>query len=457
MALEDVGVLIVDDEQIVRESLAGWFEEDGYRVAAASNAREALAMLNDETWHVALFDIKMPGMDGLELQQKIRDIDANIVVVIMTAYASVETAVQALKEGAYDYITKPFDPDDLAHMIRNAVERRRLIWENAQMRERIDDMAAFSDIVGQSPQLTKVLGQVAQVAQTDATTLVLGESGTGKELIAQAIHQQSRRRYLPLVAVNCGALPEGLLESELFGHEKGAFTGALYRRKGKIEIADGGTLFLDEVGDISPKTQADLLRVLETKEFTRVGGAKPIHSDFRVVSATNRDLAADTHDGRFRTDLYYRLNAFALRVPPLRERDGDIPLLAEHFRGKLSEELHKPTERLTDEAMRKLEQYDWPGNVRELRHVIEHAIVLCTNPVMGSDDIELPRDVVGAVQPTATGNSDALALSDVEREHIRAVLDRTDWNVTKAAKVLDIDRGTLYNKMRRYELERPEE
>ena len=457
MALEDVGVLIVDDEQIVRESLAGWFEEDGYRVAAASNAREALAMLNDETWHVALVDIKMPGMDGLELQQKIRDIDANIVVVIMTAYASVETAVQALKEGAYDYITKPFDPDDLAHMIRNAVERRRLIWENAQMRERIDDMAAFSDIVGQSPQLTKVLGQVAQVAQTDATTLVLGESGTGKELIAQAIHQQSRRRYLPLVAVNCGALPEGLLESELFGHEKGAFTGALYRRKGKIEIADGGTLFLDEVGDISPKTQADLLRVLETKEFTRVGGAKPIHSDFRVVSATNRDLAADTRDGRFRTDLYYRLNAFALRVPPLRERDGDIPLLTEHFRGRLSEELHKPTERLTDEAMRKLEQYDWPGNVRELRHVIEHAIVLCTNPVMGADDIELPRDVVGAVQPTATGNSDALALSDVEREHIRAVLDRTDWNVTKAAKVLDIDRGTLYNKMRRYELERPEE
>ena len=462
---EEIGILVVDDEQIVRESLASWFEEDGYRIGTAASARDALGKLQDETWQIAIIDIKMPGMDGLELQQKIREIDENLVIIIMTAYASVDTAVQALKEGAYDYITKPFDPDDLARIIRNAVEHRRLVWENTQMRERIEDMEGFENVIGKSSQLRKVLEQVAQVAQTDATVLVLGESGTGKELIAHAIHRQSRRRYMPLVTVNCGALTEGLLESELFGHEKGAFTGAQYQKKGKVEVADGGTLFLDEVADVSPKTQADLLRVLETKEFTRVGGTKVIKSDFRVISATNRDLQELIRGGTFRMDLYYRLNAFTIRVPPLRDRQGDVPLLAEHFRERLSRELHKPIEGITDAAMRKLELYTWPGNVRELRHVLEHAIVMARTRMITPEDIELSegfvttslaKDSDSSVESNEKDDDTPVSLDDVEREHIEEVLESTDWNVSKAAKMLNIDRGTLYNKMRRYELKRPE-
>jgi len=451
MMTQDIGILIVDDEQIVRDSLAGWFAEDGYRVGTAASAREALQKLNDEAWHIALVDIKMPGMDGLELHQKVKEIDENIVVIIMTAYASVETAVQALKEGAYDYITKPFDPDDLAHIIRNAIERRRLVWENAQLRENIG-ATDFPEIIGRSACLLEALEQVAQVAQTDATVLIQGESGTGKELIAQAIHRQSRRRYLPLVAINCGALTETLLESELFGHERGAFTGAQYRKKGKLELADGGTLFLDEVGDISPKTQADLLRVLETKEFTRVGGTTPITSDFRVISATNRDPQELIRQGAFRLDLYYRINAFTIRIPPLRERLDDVPLLAEHFRQKLSDELHKPTDAIAPEAMEMLRSYPWPGNVRELRHVVEHAIVVCRGRTIGAADISLAEGLY-APSPPPGGKT---ALEEVERQHIADVLEKTDWNVTKAAKVLDIDRGTLYNKIRRYGLARPE-
>jgi len=456
---QDIGILIVDDEQIVRDSLAGWFIEDGYRVDTASSGQEALEKLQSGTWHIFLVDIKMPGMDGLELQQRVKEIDENIVVIIMTAYASVETAVQALKEGAYDYITKPFDPDDLAHIIRNAIERRRLIWENAQLRESLEDRAGFKQIIGKSRQILHVLEQVAQVAQTDATVLLLGESGTGKELIAQAIHQQSRRRYMPMVAVNCGAMTEGLLESDLFGHERGAFTGAQYRKKGKFELADGGTIFFDEIGDISPKTQADLLRVLETKEFVRVGGQKPLKSDFRVISATNRDLHALIREGAFRLDLYYRLNAFTITVPPLRERTEDIPLLAEHFRTTLGEQLHKPVERIADEAIPKLMGYPWPGNVRELRHVIEHAIVVARGTTITAKDIVLPGEEPGAGPSTSRDaglpNGGVGSLADAERRHIESVLVETDWNITKAAKVLDIDRVTLYNKIKRYGIQRP--
>lgn len=458
---QDIGILVVDDEQIVRESLEGWFAEDGYRVETAASAQEALQKLQTGTWHILLVDIKMPGMDGLELQQRVKEIDENVVVIIMTAYASVETAVQALKEGAYDYITKPFDPDELAHIIRNAIERRRLIWENALLRENLDERAGFSEIIGTSKAILGVLEQVAQVASTDATVMILGESGTGKELIAQAIHKQSRRRYMPTVTVNCGAMAEGLLESELFGHERGAFTGAQYRKKGKFELADGGTIFLDEVGDVSSKTQADLLRVLETKEFTRVGGTKPIKSDFRVISATNKDLQHLIRDGKFRLDLYYRLNAFTIALPPLRDRIEDVPLLAEHFRTTLTEQLHKPMEKVGDDALRKLARYDWPGNVRELRHVIEHAIVIARSPTITADDIRLvgeevsipgDRRVQGAARPAANASG---SLADMEKEHIHAVLADTGWNITQAAKALDIDRVTLYNKIRKYGIQRP--
>ncbi|HTL99815.1 MAG TPA: sigma-54 dependent transcriptional regulator, partial [Candidatus Omnitrophota bacterium] len=311
----DLGsVLIVDDEFSMRDSLVHWFEKDGYRTGSAQDGREALQRLDEQDWDAVLLDIKMPGMDGLELQRRIREVDPDLPIIMITAFASVDSAVQALKEGAFDYVTKPIDPDELSHLVRRAVEKRRLQRENAQLRRNVDQLSTPTTIVGASGPMSKVLELVASVAQTDATVLIRGESGTGKELIAQTIHANSRRRYFPIVPVNCGAIPESLLESELFGHEKGAFTGAQYRRKGKLEMADGGSLFLDEVGTISLPMQVNLLRVLETKEFTRLGGTKPVRVDFRVICATNQDLEKQVKEGTFREDLYFRLNVVTISL-----------------------------------------------------------------------------------------------------------------------------------------------
>jgi DNA-binding NtrC family response regulator len=292
MGANDICILIVDDETIVCESLGNWFREDGYAVEVAASAREALEKLAARRWDIFLLDIRMLGMDGLELQRKIREAHPEATIIIMTAYASVETAVEAMKQGAYDYIVKPFDPDDLEHLIRNAIERKQLVTENTRLRSKIDELNRLHEIVGTSPAIRRVLEQVAMVAESDTSVLIRGESGTGKGLIARAIHANSKRRYMPIVVVNCGALSEGVLESELFGHEKGAFTGAHYRRKGKFEMADGGTLFLDEIGDVSLKTQVDLLRVLEEKKIARVGGNAEIAVDFRLIAATNKNLEA---------------------------------------------------------------------------------------------------------------------------------------------------------------------
>ncbi|HSG65018.1 MAG TPA: sigma-54 dependent transcriptional regulator, partial [Gammaproteobacteria bacterium] len=343
-------ILIVDDEFSVRDSLNEWFRKDGYNAGSAENAHEALKLIQARRWDVVLLDIKMSGMDGLELQRRIREIDPELVVIMITAFASVESAVQALKHGAFDYITKPIDPDELSHLVRRALEQRALREENVRLRESLDDIADIGTIVGESAAMRRMMELVRQVAKTDATVLIRGESGTGKELIARAIHAHSERRYFPIVPVSCGALPETLLESELFGHEKGAFTGAQYRRKGKLEMADGGTLFLDEVGTLNPKTQVDLLRVLEAKEVTRigakmqvdllrvleehevtrVGASRPLKVDFRVICATNEDLERYVAEGRFREDLYYRIDVVSIVAPPLRERKSDIPLLARH-------------------------------------------------------------------------------------------------------------------------------
>ncbi len=328
-------ILVVDDEFSVRDSLSNWFRKDGYQVRAVGNATDALRALQDEPLDVALLDIKMPGMDGMELQEHIHRIDPQIAVIMITAFASVDTAVRALKQGAFDYVTKPIDPDELSHLVRRALEQRRLERENTQLRSTLDELVAVDTIVGDSPTMHKVMELVRHVAKTDATVLIRGESGTGKELIARAIHANSARRYFPIVPVNCGAMPDSLLESELFGHEKGAFTGAQYRRKGKIEMADGGTLFLDEVGAIPPKMQVDLLRVLETKELTRLGGSRSVKVDFRVICATNENLEKAVKAGTFREDFYYRINVFTIDLPPLRERRADIPLLARHFRRAL--------------------------------------------------------------------------------------------------------------------------
>jgi len=369
-------LLIVDDELIVRDSLGKWFREEGYDVTVAESAQEALAKMAAQRFDLALIDIKMPGTDGVELQRRIHEIDPEMIVIIMTGYASVETAVTALKNGAYDYVTKPFDPDDIAHTIHNALAHRRTERENVRLRETVVAMAQPKEFVGQSSAMMRVFEAIQTVGPTEATVLIKGESGTGKELCARAIHAASPRRLNPLVVIHCGALAETLLESELFGHEKGAFTGAQYRKKGSFEVAEGGTVFLDEIGDISLKTQTDLLRVLQEREITRVGSSRPIPVDFRCIAATNKNLEALVQEGKFRADLYYRLNVFQIELPPLRERKGDIPILVEHFIRKFSVSMNKQITRVSPSAMDILDRYQWPGNVRELENAVERGMVV---------------------------------------------------------------------------------
>ncbi|MEW6749610.1 MAG: sigma-54 dependent transcriptional regulator [Candidatus Latescibacterota bacterium] len=444
-------ILVVDDEQVVRESLHEWFAEDGYTVRTAESGREALQILASSSWDILLVDIKMPGMDGLELQRRLREVAPEAVVIIMTAYASVDTAVQALKEGAYDYISKPFDPDDLEHLVLRACEHRRLVRENTQLRQQLEVTAdTGEEIIGESPQIERVRELIRTVAPTDTTVLIMGESGTGKELVARALHRASPRRPMPLVTVNCAGVPEGLVESELFGHEKGAFTGAQYRRKGKFELADGGTIFFDEIGDISPKTQIDLLRVLEDKQVTRVGGDRPFPVDFRVIAATNRELDRAVEQGTFRLDLYYRLNVFSIHLPPLRERSQDVSDLARHFLARSARQMDRPARSFSDQAMQLLRDYNWPGNVRELENVIERAVVLQRGEEIQAAD--LPLHANSAAQGPAAGD---LSLEAVEKRHIQGVLDQMEGNVSRAARALEIDRVTLYNKIRKYGLTRP--
>ncbi len=447
MQAQDISVLIVDDELSVRDSLYRWFKSYGCRVDAAQDAYEALNKYKAQNWDIVLLDIKMPGMDGVELQRRLKEINENTIRIMITAYASVDTAVQALKEGAYDYISKPINPAQLDHIIRNALEKRRLISETALLRQKIEDLSLPEEIIGESQGIRKILEMVSEVAKTDAIVMIRGESGTGKELIARAIHANSKRRYFPIITINCGAYPEGLLESEIFGHEKGSFTGAQFTRRGKLELADKGTLFFDEIGNISMKMQMDLLRVIETKKFSRIGGEKTLTTDFRVISATNQDLEQDVKEGKFREDLYYRLNVFTLILPPLRERVSDIPLLVEYFLDKFIKTMNKPIEGFSPEALDMLVTYPWPGNVRELRNVIERAMVVVKGKKIAVADLSLPFD---RESRSEQGNS----LEGVERVHIQHILNRTDWNISQAAQILGIERVTLYNKIKKYGLQK---
>lgn len=442
----DVRILIVDDEQIVRDSLTHWFEEDGYQVSSASDAFDVLRDLEPGKYDIMLVDIKMPKMSGLELLEKVKEIDPECIVIIITAYASVPSAVQALKNGAFDYVTKPIDPDELSHLIKNAIKQKSLKKENIAMKTSIDEMFSFEGLIGESPEMKKVFELIKIVAPQDTTVMIRGESGTGKELIARAIHMNSPRRYYPIIPVNCGAFTETLLESELFGHEKGAFTGAQYRRKGKIEMANGGTLFLDEVGSVSPKMQVELLRVLETKQFTRVGGNEIVKVDFRLISATNENLEKLVEEGKFREDLYYRLNVFTIYVPPLRERRSDIPILANYFIQKFARQMNKPPLKISDEAMEILLNHHWPGNVRELENAIERAMVVGKPPVIK------PSDLPFHIEKNFVTEADSL--EEVEKNHILRVLRKYDWNISKAATALGIDRVTLYNKIKKYGLQK---
>ena len=437
-------ILIVDDETVVRDSLGKWFSSEGYQARPVAGAREALESIQNAEYDVALIDIKMPGMDGMELQARLREADPELTVIIMTGYASVETAVQALKHGAYDYITKPVDPDELSHLVSNAMEHRRARREVVRLRENLQEVYPSTELIGKAPAMKKVYELIEMVAPTEATVLITGESGTGKEVVARAIHSAGPRRFMPMVTIHCGALTETLLESELFGHEKGAFTGAQYRKKGKFEVADGGTVFLDEISDISLKTQTDLLRVLQEKEIVRVGGNQPIKVDFRCVAATNKNLEELVKAGTFRPDLYYRLHVFCIELPPLRDRREDIPLLVAHFLNKFCMMTSRSVPQISAEALQVLMNHEWPDNVRELENAVERALVVCRGPEIKPADFSFQFQTNG--MPTGR------TLEDVERVHIERILRETEHNLSRSARILDIDRTTLYNKLRRYGL-----
>jgi DNA-binding NtrC family response regulator len=442
---ENARVLVVDDEPMVCLALTNWLEEENYLAKAVGDGPGAIASMREENWDIVLLDLRMPGMDGIEVLKQIQEIAPQTVVIMMTAYASIPGAVHAMKEGAYDYVVKPLDVDQLTLMLNRIVEHQQLITENILLRKSLTEQYEFEDIIGRSEAMQEVFETIKAVTDTNSTVLITGETGTGKELVARAIHSNSSQRYGPFVATSCGALPETLLESELFGYEKGAFTGADRTKKGRFELAHGGTLFLDEVGDISMKTQIKLLRAIQEKSFRRLGGTDLIEVDTRLITATNRDLVAAIDEGAFRSDLYYRLNVVSIHLPPLRGRRDDIPLLAAHFINKYNVEFNKKFDRIERKAMDIMMDYHWPGNVRELENVIERATVIDQGPEVKVN--HLPFCNVELL-PT----EDLQTLQEVEKLHIENMLERNDWNISKTARLLNIDRTTLHKKIKKFGL-----
>jgi DNA-binding NtrC family response regulator len=446
-------ILVVDDEETMTDSLAAWLREDGYTVDVASSGREAIEKAAGRDYAIYFVDLKMPGgLDGIETMMEIRKLRPHASVIVITAYATVDTAISAMKEGAQEYIVKPCHPQEISLLVERIIRVKNLERENEILRRKLTRQYRFHDLVSKNARMAGVFELIREVASQRSTVLLQGESGTGKELVARAIHYSGDRGTGPFVAVSCGALAEGLLESELFGHEKGAFTGAAGQRKGKFELAHGGTIFLDEIGDISARVQVDLLRVLQERRFFRVGGTEEVEVDVRVIAATHRDLAAEAREGRFREDLFYRLNVINVRIPPLRERREDVPLLAQEFVDRLSHELGRAVTGISDEALRLLMDHDWPGNVRELENAIERALVTCKSGVLTAEDLAFLRP---AASPADTLRLPAgLTLQDLERQYIAVTLQRTRGNIKAAADALGIDRSTLYEKIRKYEIPR---
>ena len=435
-------ILVVDDESIVRESLHDWLDSVGYKVVTAESGEEALRIIKQKKIKIMLADLIMPGMNGIELMKKAREIVPSISTVIITAHGTIQTAITAIREGAYDYVEKPFCPEKVELLIKNLVEHQNLIEENISLRRKIEDRFHFEGIIAKSPKMLKIFELIKTIAPTTATVLIIGETGTGKEVIARAIHHQSQRRNKPFIATSCAALPESLLESELFGHEKGSFTGAVERKKGKFEAGDRGTLFLDEIGEINANTQVHLLRALEEKKIARVGGNEEIKVDVRVISATNRNLRTMVKQGKYREDLYYRLNVVTIDLPLLKDRREDILPLAEHFLKKYTEENNKSIKKFSPEVVKFMLNYLWPGNVRELENMIERGVILSKKKSINLD--ELPQDII---HPTPV---EGKTVEAVERNHIINVLEETKGNISQAAKILGIRRMTLYNKLKKY-------
>ncbi len=438
---QKLNILIVDDERIVRESLRDWLENVGYKVIIAESGEEALKIIKRRKIKIMLTDLVMPGMDGIELMKEARKIVPSISTVIITAYGSIQTAIDATREGAHDYVEKPFCPEKVELLIRNMVEHQNLLDENISLRRKVEDRFIFEGIIAKSSKMIKIFELIKTVAPSSATVLINGKTGTGKEVVARALHQQSPRRSKPFIATSCAALPESLLESEIFGHEKGSFTGAVERKKGKFEAADKGTLFLDEIGEINANTQIHLLRALEEKKITRVGGNEEISVDVRVIAATNRNLKTLVQEGTFREDLYYRLNVVTLDLPPLMDRQEDILPLAEFFLKKFSKENNKNIKMLSPEVMEFMLNYSWPGNVRELENMIERGVILSKAKAISLN--EIPQDII-LPAPTEEKTIDAVTYN-----HILSVLEETEGNITEAAKILGIQRMTLYNKLKK--------
>jgi DNA-binding NtrC family response regulator len=441
--------MIVDDEEIVRTSLSSWLLEDGYDVASVESGKLALDALKKKNYDLMLVDLKMPEMDGLELMKEVKKSLPDLPIIIMTAFATVDTAVKAIKEGAFDYLMKPFDPEEISITIKKIMRQQMLEQENIYLRKELAKQFQFHQLYSKNKKMQEIFELIKTVAKTDVTILIHGETGTGKELIARAIHAESLRKDRPFFPVSCASLTETLLESELFGHEKGAFTGASSLVKGMFEMADKGTIFLDEIGDISPKLQMDLLRVLETKEIVRIGSTLPIPVDVRVIAATNRDLGKAIAAGTFREDLYYRLNVITIDIPPLREKPEDIPLLIEQLIEKVNIETGKSVKRVSEDAMAILMQYRWPGNIRELKNVVERSVVLAKEDIITLNEVGpcVGRNIKDTV---STGD---MSLENMERNHIAAVLKNNNRNISTSAQILGIDRTTLYNKIKKYNLE----
>jgi len=441
-------ILIIDDEESMRAGCIQTLAEDGHSVQAVENGRKGLDRIKKESFDLILLDLKMPGIPGMEVLKRLQENDPNSVVIVITGYATIDSAVEAMKRGAYDFLTKPFTPEALSSIVKRAVDSRLRALEDACVALALDEKMISKTIIGQSHQIANLILLIKKVAAANSTVLITGETGVGKELVAQTIHRLSNRADKPFVTVDCGVLVESLFESEMFGHTRGSFTGAVETTQGKFELADGGTVFLDEVTNISINMQARLLRVIEEREISKVGGLEKIEVDVRIIAATNKNLFKEIDEGRFREDLFYRLNVVPINIPPLRERRQDISVLAKYFLKKFSQQKKKAVISILTEAMRSLEMYDWPGNVRELRNTIERSIVTCEGKVIEFNDLSFNESAI----QSKINSSEGSRLAEMEREKISKVLKQFNGHRTKAAEYLGINRKTLREKIRKYKI-----
>jgi two-component system response regulator HydG len=447
-------ILVVEDEEGMREFLKILLAKEGYEVVACADGSSAVERFKDENFQVVITDIKMPGVNGMEVLARIKELDSSVPVIIMTGHGSMETAVEAVNRDAYAYLLKQARNDEIKQLVKKAAEMRLLQKENRLLKQQLKKNLSERPTIGKSQKIRQVFAVVDKVAETDSTILIFGESGTGKELVAREIHLKSCRTDGPFVSINCGALPETLLESELFGHVRGSFTGAVRDKEGLFAVAKGGTFFLDEVGETSPTIQVKLLRVLQEREIIPVGGTKPIKVDVRLIAATNADLERDVETGKFRADLFYRLNVIPLRVPPLRERKDDIPLLVEHFLKIYCEGAGRQIKTLAPDAFEVLMRYDWPGNVRELENAVERAVILQEGRVIQAEDLPEKLRARGHERSEDIVSVTNLTLDELEKEYLLKVLEETGWHKKRAASILGINASTLYRKLQRYGFER---